>query len=131
MPATYSQQIHVRFADLDAYGHVNNATYLSYLEAARTNLLIDQFTESIDSGLAFIVVKVSCDYKKQIGLADKVIVDMQFVKIGPTRFEVNYSLHNDEGLIYATATTLMAAFDRKRQRPVRIPALMESFFSEE
>jgi acyl-CoA thioesterase FadM len=35
----FSTDVEVRFVDLDAYGHVNSATYFTYLETARTKLI--------------------------------------------------------------------------------------------
>ena len=37
----YVVEIEVAFRDLDAMGHVNNAVYLSYLETARINFMVD------------------------------------------------------------------------------------------
>ena len=41
MPQTFSIPIESRFSDLDAYGHVNNAVYFTYLETARVKLFSD------------------------------------------------------------------------------------------
>jgi len=41
----HSGEIKVRYADLDAYGHVNHATFLTYLETVRTDAFINEFNE--------------------------------------------------------------------------------------
>jgi len=116
-----STEIEVRFADLDAYGHVNNAIYLTYLEVARTKLFRDEFTEMMRNGLLFLVARVECDYKRPIDLTDRVIVEMQMKNFGRSSFEIGYSLHNDSGTLFANAATVMVCFDLREGKTVPVP----------
>ncbi|NVO01004.1 MAG: acyl-CoA thioesterase, partial [Geobacteraceae bacterium] len=43
VPHRHSIPIEVRFADLDAYGHVNGSVYFTYLETARVRMFTDAF----------------------------------------------------------------------------------------
>ena len=120
----HSVPIELRFADLDAYGHVNNATYFTLLETARTKLLQDQFIEFMDQGLLFLVVKAECEYKKPMALKDSLIVSLEMVRVGNSSFDIEYELHNDKGTTFARAKTVMVCYDGRAQKPVRMP---ESF----
>jgi len=117
----FSADIEVRFADLDAYGHVNNATYFTYLEVARTKLFRDEFTEMMRNGLLFLVVRAECEYKRPIDLKDRVIVEMEMKNFGRSSFEIAYRLHNGNGTLFARATTVMVCFDRREGRTVSVP----------
>lgn len=123
-PVSFSVPIELRFADLDAYGHVNNAIYFTFLETARTKLFHDKFIEFMAQSLLFLVVKAECEYKLPIDLKDQVIVTLEMVRVGNSSFDIDYKLHNGSGKTFATAKTVMVCYDGKAQKPVRIP---ESF----
>jgi acyl-CoA thioester hydrolase len=128
MPLTekydFSTDIEVRFADLDAYGHINNATYFTYLETARTKLFLEKFIDLLNEGSLLLVVRAECDYRKPIGLADRVVVSMTITRIGNSSFDIDYAIHNGNGVIFAMAKTVMVCFDQQIGKPVSIP---ESF----
>ena len=53
MTQTYSTPIELRFSDLDAYGHVNSAIYLTYLETARVKLFAGSFRALTEQGIFY------------------------------------------------------------------------------
>jgi acyl-CoA thioester hydrolase len=122
--AKYSIPIELRFADLDAYGHVNNATYFTYLETARTKLFYDKFIEFMDQSLLFLVVKAECEYKLPIELKDEVIISLEMTRVGNSSFDIDYVLHNGNGKVFGLAKTVMVCYDGKAKKTTRIP---ESF----
>jgi len=117
---SFSIPIEVRFADLDAYNHVNNATIITYLETARVKIFSDKFTTLMNAGLLFFLVRVECDYKKPINLHDTVIVTMNVSRFGNSSFDMDYSVHNGNGEIFAAAKTVMACFDSKLGKTVPV-----------
>lgn len=125
-PPTHDIEIEVRFSDIDAYGHVNNAVFFTYLETARTRLFLEKFIEFGDDGLLFLVAKAECEYRKPIDLADRVIVSMHIARIGNSSFDIDYRLHDNNGTTYAEANTVMVCYDRKQNRPVSVPAELKS-----
>lgn len=122
--AKYSVPVELRFADLDAYGHVNNATYFTLLETARTKLFHDQFVELMDRSLLFLVVKAECEYKLPIELKDTLIISLEMTRVGNSSFDIDYQLHNGNGKIFGSAKTVMVCYDGKAKKTTRIP---ESF----
>ena len=121
MPETHSIPVEVRFADLDAYGHVNNAVYFTYFETARTRLFMDRFLAYQQKGLLLLVARAECDYQKPIGLDDQVIIDLAIERVGRSSFDIAYTMHDGAGKTYAVARTVMVCFDAKLGRAVRIP----------
>jgi acyl-CoA thioester hydrolase len=65
-------RIAIRWRDMDAYGHVNNAVYLNYLEECR-----DAWAQSVLGGVAdtwdFVLVHVGIDYRSQLTQDDREI----------------------------------------------------------
>jgi len=117
----FSTEIQVRFADMDAYGHLNHATFFTYLETARTIVFRNIFLDLMAKGHLLMVVKAECQYKHPIGPADRSIVSMQAEEIKRTRFTLSYQIHDGEGTIFAEAKTVMICFDEQRGKPVAIP----------
>lgn len=114
--------IEVRFADLDAYGHVNNATYFTYLEIARTRLHRERFRVAGRQGLLFMVVRAECEYRQPIEFGDRVVIDMGVERVGHSSFDLAYTLHDAAGRTFATAKTVMVCFDPELGKTTAIPA---------
>lgn len=116
-------QIPIRFADIDALGHVNNAIYLTYFEIARSAY----WAEIIkwDWKLFGIIIRKSVvDYLKPIILADEVYAYVRTSKIGNSSFELDYVLVriiNGSEEICTTGQTLCVSFDYTLQKPTQIP----------
>lgn len=116
-----STEIEIRFADLDAYGHVNNAIFFTYLETARVKLFRERFAELMQKGLLFLVVEASCRYRRPIGLNDRVLVDISTEDVGRSSFTFSYRVHDGEGQEFADARTVMVCFDQGRGKVVSLP----------
>ncbi|MBW6511465.1 MAG: acyl-CoA thioesterase [Desulfuromonadaceae bacterium] len=117
----YSIPVELRFADLDAYGHVNNAVYFTLLETARTKLFHDKFIEFMGQSLLFLVAKAECEYKLPIGLDDVMIITLEIARVGNSSFDIDYVLHNGDGKLFGLAKTVMVCYDGKAKKPTRIP----------
>ncbi|ORJ60683.1 acyl-CoA thioesterase [Geothermobacter hydrogeniphilus] len=119
--STLQTEIEIRFSDLDAYGHVNNATFFTYLETARVKLFQERFADLMQRGILFLVVEASCRYLKPIGLNDRLLIDIRTEKIGRSSFTLGYRMHNGADTTFAQAQTVMVCFDQKRQKPTELP----------
>lgn len=118
--------IQIRFKDVDALGHVNNANHLTYFETARIHFFDDLIGEEIDwDSEGMILAHVSVSYKKPIYLKDKIHVNTWFVKAGTTSFELGYEIMRTEKdgseTICATGTSVQVCFNYKNQLPVAVP----------
>jgi acyl-CoA thioester hydrolase len=125
----FSTDIELRFSDLDAYGHVNNAVFFTYLETARTKLFLDKFIDFMNGGLLFLVVRAECEYRKPIRLSDHVVVSMTVSRIGRSSFDIDYAVHNGSGVTFAAAKTAMVCYDDKSGKAVAIPEDFKTHFS--
>jgi acyl-CoA thioester hydrolase len=62
-----TQAVTIRWRDVDNYGHVNNAVYLTYLEECR-----DRWVRSVlGDGFDFVIVRVAIDYRRELSLEDR------------------------------------------------------------
>ena len=112
-------RIQVRWRDVDALGHVNNATIITYLETARTELWRERFGGG--SEIPFVVARVEVIFRRQIRLDDEVRVGLRVADIRGARYTFEYRVEAG-GELAAEASTLMAHVRPGEIRPCRIPA---------
>ena len=115
----YECRIQVRWRDVDALGHVNNATIVTYLETARTELWRERFGGG--SEIPFVVARVEVAYRRQITLDDEVWVGLRVARMRGARYTFEYRVEA-KGELSAEAETLMAHVRPGHLRPSRIPA---------
>lgn len=119
----YKTSIHVRFADIDAFGHVNNAIYLTYFEIARSSY----WSEVIQwdwNNLGIIIGRAEINFLKPIGLKDQIQAYVRTSRIGNTSFDLEYALvklNNGVEEICTTGSTVCVAFDYSLNKPSPIP----------
>src|SRR2546425_11187825 len=116
----FSIELPVQFRDIDVMGHVNNATYLQYMETARVELArhLGQLTDGIRPG--FIVASARYEFKKPIRDERRITVSLWVSRIGDHSWDLDYSIHGPRGVEYATGRTTQVAFDYKTGSAVQI-----------
>ncbi|KUF14813.1 acyl-CoA thioesterase [Streptomyces silvensis] len=117
----------LRWSDMDAFGHVNNAVFLRYLEEARIDFMFRLSAE--DDGPSFsggsVVARHEIDYLRPlVHRHEPVTIESWVTKIGAASLTVSYEIKDPEpdGQVYVRASTVVVPFDLKAQRPRRITA---------
>lgn len=122
----YSLPIEVRFADLDAIGHLNNAKYLTYIEQIRIFYVRDvcEWQGGAWNTLGMILARTEIDYKLPIGFDDKVVAYCRVSRIGSKSFDMEYLLTRQNGdtkpEIAAEIKTIMVAYDYANDRTMPV-----------
>jgi acyl-CoA thioester hydrolase len=115
----FEYELDVRFRDCDPMGHVNNAVYLTYLEAARLAWWRRVFGPDGLTDHGFIVARVEIDYRKAALPGERLTVRLRVDGIGRSSFTVAYevvSTRTRETL--AEAKSVQVAYDYAQRRPV-------------
>jgi len=122
----FSTNIEVRFRDLDAIGHVNNAVFFTYFEEGRKHFSQKVFEVSDVSDFNFIMAHIQCDFIKPIQFNDRVILQMWVKDIGTKSFSFEYRLvdFSDESMVYATGKSIQVCYDYQKNRSIEVPAKM-------
>ncbi len=109
----FSTDIDVRFRDLDALGHVNNAVFFTYFEEGRKNFSKKIFKVSDPSDFTFILAHIRCDYLKPIKFNGNITLKMWVKHIGNRSFSFGYKLMDakDESMVYATGESVQVCYD--------------------
>jgi acyl-CoA thioester hydrolase len=127
-------KIKVRFSDLDAMEHVNNATYLSYLEEARIKYFNDLFNLK-DGNLDYeaVIARIEIDYLFPIVLGDEIEVYTRISNLGNKSVDVLHiiSISKESRLIKAaTSVTKLVYYDYKSRTTKKIPEAAKKIISE-
>jgi acyl-CoA thioester hydrolase len=107
----FQNKQYVRWGDLDAFGHVNNATYLIYAQEARF-----AWSKMIE----MVVARAEVDFIAPIYTGDIYIdVEIWVNKIGNSSFGVTYEMKNGDELLARVKTVqVTVSMDTKKSRPI-------------
>lgn len=108
----------VRFADLDALGHVNNNTLGIYFEQGRVNFLGEGFAAGIP--WTVVVARLVTEFKAELLYPATVRIGMRTLRIGNTSTVLGSAIFEGDRLI-ATQEGVSVIVDRHTHRPVPIP----------
>lgn len=115
-------KVHVRWDDQDAFGHVNNAKYLTYVQEARVEMLWRSRTNAgLEPMLSdMVVARAEVDYLLPIyeGAID-IDCEIWVGKVGGASFEMNYELKSAAGL-HARVKTVQVGVDMVTKKSRRL-----------
>jgi len=117
----YTAKAHVRWDDLDAFGHVNNASYLTFAQEARAEFTwFSRVRDGLEPLAEMVVARAEVDFLLPIyeGGFD-IDCEMWFTKIGNSSFVMQYELRSEKGL-HARIQTVQVTVDgeSKKSRPI-------------
>jgi acyl-CoA thioester hydrolase len=115
-----------RWGELDAFGHVNNVTFLRYFEEARVVWFDDNgwsITELHDTGP--VIANVNCDYVKPVFYPASLTVRSWLSRVGNSSFTVEQQLVDAvSGALYARAQFQCVWVDMRTVKPAPVPAMI-------
>ena len=106
----------VRFRDLDALGHVNNAVFATYLEQARIEFLRRFGATQQD----MILARLEIDFRAPVGFGEDVEIEVRPARVGRKSFALDYTMRVDERVV-AEAKCVLVAYDYQREESVELP----------
>lgn len=116
---SFSSDIQVRFRDIDAMGHVNNAVYATYVEQART----EYFKQVLETGLdavPSVLASLELSYERPILLEQSVTIEIDVPEMGRSSLPMEYAVLAD-GERAATAESVQVFLDPETEKPRPIP----------
>jgi acyl-CoA thioester hydrolase len=113
----HEKEIEIRWRDLDPYGHVNHAVFLTYLEEVRDEWLIAAVG---DDALGYVVARVEIDYRRELTQADdRVVARIRLDSLGTSSVRTVEELVVEDGDLAAEAKAVLVACDEShRPRPL-------------
>ena len=124
----FQMVIPMRWGDMDAMGHVNNATYFRYLETIRIDWLSSINAIPQPQGLGPVIVNAFCNFYKQLEYPGDVLIKMYASDPGRTTFETWGTMERADqpGVIYAAGGATTIWVDFPNQKAVDLPDWMRA-----
>jgi acyl-CoA thioester hydrolase len=117
---THEKRIEIRWRDLDALGHVNNAVYATYLEECRDEWAV-RALGGFGDPWEWVLARVAIDFRRELTQEDDlVVVSATLVRIGRSSLTLREEIRKLDGTLSAEAESVIVARDRDtgRSRPL-------------
>jgi acyl-CoA thioester hydrolase len=119
-----STPVTIRFRDLDAFGHVNNAVYFTFMEMARVAYFaqLGLLKSGEFPSPFFIIAEATCQFKAPIDMETPLIIQVRVSRLGNSSFDMEYRFVDDvSGAVLASGRTVQVSFDYAANRSVPLP----------
>ena len=120
-------ELDTRWADMDWIGHVNNATFLTYIESARIKLIEDLGFLDVP----IIMASIKIDYINQLKYPSTMAIGQKISRIGNSSFDILTGIFEKtkETLITLSTTTLVC-YDYKAHKSIKVPNQIIAFLED-
>ncbi len=123
------EPILIRWGDMDAFGHVNNARFFTFCESARIRYFdtIDLDGFRPDPGLGPVVVSATCNFLQQVHYPAELEAGTRAIDIGRSSFTLEYGIfRRDSEVKVADGSSVVVWIDYKAGKAVRLPEELKS-----
>lgn len=119
----HSLPIELRWRDLDAFNHVNNSKYLSYLEEARLHWMLTVPGMGMDDHVAPVVAAAQLNYRRPITWPSNVVIELFVERLGNTSLTVGHRIvdADDADVLFCDGHVVMVWIDRDSGAAAALP----------
>ncbi|MFL2983194.1 MAG: acyl-CoA thioesterase [Candidatus Neomarinimicrobiota bacterium] len=120
--------IDTRWRDMDSLGHINHATYLSYMESARVDVYIELGFSGIrkDMDESTILASMEVHYLSQATHPSRLNIGHRISRVGHKSFDFISGIFNAENKnLICSAIFKLVAYNYKEMRTIRVPELIK------
>lgn len=109
----YSLEMPVRWRDMDALAHVNNASYLGYVEEARVSWFQSLSADWSGAEAAPIMAAVTMNYRRPARWPESLRVELAVERLGTRSLTLGHRIVSatDAGVVYADGNTVLVWVD--------------------
>lgn len=103
----------VRWGDMDAFNHVNNASYLRYIEEARVAWFKSLTGDWAAVDCAPILAAATVNYRRPIGWPERLRIRLHAEKLGTKSLTLGHRIESatQDAVLYADGSTVMVWVD--------------------
>lgn len=115
--------IGVRWRDMDSFGHVNNAKYVSYLEEARVRWLAGVPGLDMRGPVLPVVVNTDVNYRCPIVWPNDVVVELFVTRLGHSSLTIGHRIldSRDQAILYSDGSVTVVWMDTRSGKSVPLP----------
>ena len=121
--ALLATRIDVRWGDMDAYGHVNNATYATYVEEARIRWFAALPGPWRTASSAPVIAAQTINYRRQLEWPAALRVALVAERVGNSSLTIGFSItaESDPALVHADGNSVLVWVDPSSGRSIPLP----------
>jgi len=118
----------VRWADLDAFNHVNNATFLVYAQEARLAWLAGVNGPWFDESMMPVVAAAQVNFRRQLAWPGRIVTELATKRIGTSSVTIAHRIvaEDDSHCVYADGEVVMVWIDPASGRSVALPSAIRA-----
>ncbi|MGZ4430298.1 MAG: acyl-CoA thioesterase [Gaiellales bacterium] len=118
---TFVKRIEIRWRDMDGFGHVNNSTYLTYLEEARDEFLTGLLGH--ETVHRIVIRRLAIDFRSGLTQADDMVdVSIDIARIGESSVTTRERIVAvSDGRLAAEAETVVVHTNHLRESSAPLP----------
>ena len=117
-------ELDVRWADMDCIGHINNATFLTYVETARIKLIEKLGFKDVP----IIMASIKIDYVNQLKYPSIMEIGQKISRLGNSSFDIITGIFNkDSGELITISNTTLVCYDYNSQKSLKVPIEIRNF----
>ena len=119
----HSLPIELRWRDLDAFNHVNNSNFMTYLEEARIRWFESLGEPWLTDAFAPLLAAVQMNYRQPIPYPGSIVVELTADRVGTSSVTLGHRITSADGrVLHADGHVVMVWIDRRSGRPTPLPA---------
>lgn len=115
----------IRWSDIDSMGHVNNATYFTYFEAARIEFFRQHYPASfsLEGRQGPVVASAGCNYRRELRYPAQIAIGLAVSRIGRRSFGFDYGIFLGESdMLFADGNSVSVWADLDAGGAIPLPA---------
>jgi acyl-CoA thioester hydrolase len=126
-PALFRLPIAPRWRDLDAFNHVNNSSFLTYLEEARIQWFASLTEPWVTDAVAPLLAAVHLNYRLPVSYPARIVVELFAERAGNTSITIGHRIVSADGVqLHADGNVVMVWIDRTSGKPVPLPDVVRN-----
>jgi acyl-CoA thioester hydrolase len=119
-------EVTLRYSDMDALGHLNNAVYATLFEAGRVAYVDNILQAMTPTGAGYVIVKLTIEFRAEAKYPGVARISTRVSRVGGSSMTYAQELHVN-GKLAATAESVCALFDLTKRKALRCPEAMRAF----
>ena len=116
----FHYKIETRWKDLDAFQHINNAVYATYIESARVDLFKRWGIPGTNTGKSIIMASLKINYLKQLKHPSSLVIGQRVSRLGKTSFDIESIIFDEEQNPVCHAIVVAVCFDFDSQKSIDV-----------
>ena len=121
MSHPFRTPVPLRWSDLDAFNHVNNARYLTFIEQARIEWFESLDEPWITEASAPVIASATLHFRRPIEYPASVFVELSCEKLGNSSVTIGHRIVASDGTLHCDGSVVAVWVDRASGKPTPLP----------